>query len=255
MAHSVLCSVCWCKCKMPLLKAVELLQIHPGAAESRARRSAGLLERADAGSLVLLWWYWQNAHWTLGFDTSPEAEPALRGRVPVLAHTSDHCCCGQRSLRNSCFPGAVSSGEDSGVHLWLVPCCGHWSSGASCQPVIHKTPHRLAFSRSAGWHWEVSGAREDGRTLRTITAQLIKSAGSCMQKALLPVLLCDATAGLGSHGVCPPEMSLPCSPSCEGYRILVSPCGSSSPHLPISCAGEMLCAELLACLETEACLL
>lgn len=76
-----------------------------------------------------------------------------------------------------------------------------------------------------------------------------------MQEALLPVLLCDATAGLGSHGVCPPEMSLPCSPSCEGHRILVSPCGSSSPHLPISCAGEMLCEELLACLETEACLL
>lgn len=62
MAHSVLCSMCWCKCKMLLLKAVELLQIHSGAAENRARPSAGLLERAGAGGLVLLWLYWQNAH-------------------------------------------------------------------------------------------------------------------------------------------------------------------------------------------------
>lgn len=50
MAHSVLSSVCWCKCKMLLLKAVELLQIHPGAAEIRAQPSAGLLEGAGAGA-------------------------------------------------------------------------------------------------------------------------------------------------------------------------------------------------------------
>lgn len=53
MAHSVLCSVCWCKCEMLLLKAVELLQIHPGAAEMRAQPSAGLLEGAAPAVAVL----------------------------------------------------------------------------------------------------------------------------------------------------------------------------------------------------------
>lgn len=66
-----------------------------------------------------------------------------------------------------------------------------------------------------------------------------------MQKAVLPVLLFDATAGLGSHGMCSPEISLPCSPSCEGDGVLVSPCGSSSPHFPIPCAGELHCEELV----------
>lgn len=76
-----------------------------------------------------------------------------------------------------------------------------------------------------------------------------------MQKAVLPVLLFDTAAGLESHGMRSPEISLPCSPSCEGDRVLVSPCGSSSPHFLIACAGELHFEELVACLMREVCLL
>lgn len=113
----------------------------------------------------------------------------------------------------------------------------------------------LALSRSACRQWEVSGAREDGRTIRNIITQLIKLTGSCRQKAVLPVLLFDTTAELGSHRMCPPEISLPCSPSCEGDGMLVYPCGSNSPHFSFTCAGEMHCEELVPCLEKEVCLL
>lgn len=65
-----------------------------------------------------------------------EAEPALRVmyqcwplRVTIAVGTL-------RAVLPEEFL-SVSFGEDSGVQLWLVPCYGHWSSGASCQPVIH----------------------------------------------------------------------------------------------------------------------
>lgn len=103
MACSVLRSVCWCKCKMMLLKTVELLQIYTCTVESRARPSARICRAAGEGwcqrvrscsictgkTLVEPWCL------TSAKATEPAPERSCTGVGPVLGCSQPKC----RSLK------------------------------------------------------------------------------------------------------------------------------------------------------------
>lgn len=112
-----------------------------------------MLQRTEPGPLQGCWRGLVPGAWSccgcigrmlteLWYLTSTEAEPALRGHVPALACMSDHCSWHAVGMLWAVVPEEFLSSWSS--VLWrgfwsasLVPCYGHWSSGASCQPVIH----------------------------------------------------------------------------------------------------------------------
>lgn len=71
------------------------------------------------------------------------------------------------------------------------------SNGACCQPLA-KSSGEIRDVLALPRQQEVCSAGEEGSTIRTFIAQLIKLPGSCGQKAVLAMFLLDATLGMCS---------------------------------------------------------